>query len=253
MTKLAKHELCPWKCEPDNESCKAYSETVIDGFILGKCFACGRIRKFQNTDGKLSDRDISFDLIEELSSIPISLCNIELNLLEKYKVGYVPNYWGKTKEGKTFKRFDQIYLPCYLDQEFRGFQLKSIVSTDYPKYLTMANDTLIYFTELETKHVDTLVITEDWLSAINVSPTYPALALTTCNLYKQSDIFKFIRDINPKKIIVWLDDDKAGINGGEQVVTLLSNFYNTVWIRKRQEPKNCTQEQISDVINMVDY
>lgn len=241
INSLASKQPCPFGCG----SSDAYSEKkTIDGAI-GKCFSCGKCR---HLDGDYNVRS-NTERYLELSPQRLLACriyDIPATFLRQYGVGYVDQYRISDKA----VRYNQLVLQSLLDGEYRGCQLKNLRSTEKSyKYMTLAKDDLVYYTKLRTEHCETLVITEDWCSAIKVkyATGLEALALTGSQLLRTSFLMGFILKICPDEIIIWLDNDYAGRKGAYKTYKTLSNLFPTRVVQQ-DEPKLLTIEKIKEVL-----
>jgi hypothetical protein len=246
-TQLKRKQPCPFQCG----SSDAYSETNSEKGAFGKCFSCG---KFKWLSGEFAERED--ELYIELPRdrlLAVRIYDIPAVTMRQYGVGYAEKYRVTHK----YVRYSQLVLQCWLDGEYLGCQLKNLRKKvdDKFKYFTLKKEPLIYYTALKTAHCDTLVITEDWASSIKVkyafrdNTTIQALAITGNNFNRRSHLFKFIQKIKPNKIIVWLDNDAAGIDGSKHVTKCLSNVYDVVTLYNVEEPKLQTVEKIKETIN----
>ncbi len=231
------HTQCPFGCG----SSDAYTENEDKG--IGKCFSCGKIKHL----GKdFAHKSVTYypEFQAEYNSHPQNICNIEWEALRKYAIFYTTKL-----EVNGYIRTNQLVLPCYLDEQYRGCQLKSLNAWEHIKYISLKNEPLIYCTTQKTKHIHSLVITEDWLSAIQIHeccPQFEALALLGTKLSRRSAIYKFIQKTKPKHIYIWLDNDAPGHEGAISVDKLLGNtFYSTI-VHSKEEAKNLTKEQIRE-------
>lgn len=247
MDKLKRHAPCPF-LNPSCGSSDAYSEYMDGGIKKGKCFSCGWHKSYGEVEGIEDKVSVTYVPFPYSSSDVEGIYKIypllSFALLDKYKVQLKSII---NKNTNTPSRV--IYLPCYLDGEYRGHQLKQLDST--PKYLSHVNDPLIYYTKLKTEHCETLVITEDWLSSIACSQIKhtEGLAIAGASFKANSELYKFIDKIRPDKIVIWLDDDETGRNGARKVDMLLSNLYLTRIVYNRKEPKECTVQELGNLIN----
>lgn len=222
---LKSHSVCPFGCG----SSDAYSEKQTDSGVFGKCFSCG---KSKGNGGLSSEYAAKYTPLPYNNSITV----------HTHRDYGIAKFESKEINGHTY--YDFVYLPCYLDDEFLGMQIKR--PGREPKYLTFKNDSLIYYTKQKTEHCDTLVITEDWFSAIACGRNegIEALALTGTDLTRHSHLYKFIREIAPNHIIVWLDYDKAGFAGAKKVSKLLENTYSVYTVVSKQEPKQLKSDEL---------
>ena len=152
---------------------------------------------------------------------------------------------------------------CETDAGQLAMKLRSYSGTTYglqirtfslPKYMTYyANgwkDDAAWFGE-GTIHSDTLVITEDYISAYRVyrdtGCDSVALLKTTMSKYTEECLLK----ANYKRIIVWLDPDEAGVKGERKITQRLRYITGTeispaCW---DQEPKELDPRTLKRVLN----
>jgi hypothetical protein len=141
-----------------------------------------------------------------------------------------------------------------IKNEIIGYQVRNLHSNSGPKYLTHyvnseSNGDPSWF----YKMIDTLVITEDYLSAYRVfnSSSCSSLALLRTSLSDKT-LFE-ISEREFKNIIIWLDPDEAGREGAAKVYKKLSHYLPTKTViaiyDNDKEPKECSPAELRDILS----
>jgi len=132
----------------------------------------------------------------------------------------------------------RVILPIEY-QGYKGYTARAVESWQQPKYLEC----------IQNKHPwvsltpgDTLVLTEDILSAGRVAEYLPAMALlgTTLNPISLSIIQLY------NKIFIWLDPDNAGIKGAIGVRKRLGLTKEVQIVRSDKDPKLLSNKEIKE-------
>lgn len=139
------------------------------------------------------------------------------------------------------------------DGKLIGWQVRNLNPLTKPKYLTQ------FMSGIERGDAswfigdkNTLVITEDYLSAYRVNK---ATALTSVALLKTSISDKTLQQISlikPSFIYIWLDPDAAGIKGTHEAMDKLKFFLTDdttlVAVGVDMEPKECSSETLKETL-----
>jgi len=126
-----------------------------------------------------------------------------------------------------------------------GYIARALEAWQKPKYIIHAKNTEYWETE---GNLSTVAITEDVLSA---GVLHEATGLKVFSLLGTTLKKPLFRELikEPKKIIVWLDNDKAGISGSIKILSQLSLYDLDVQIiRGQEEPKNLCSKAINNII-----
>lgn len=146
----------------------------------------------------------------------------------------------------------RVILPVYdTDHVLVAWQQRRILPHDtMPKYLTDKRPDVRYPMFLGTKLFDgdTVVLTEDILSAIVVGRQCAAIALLGTNLTERNR--DKIIALGYSKVVVWLDDDNPDVKKAQRTIRKrLENFADVRVITGHdRDPKETTDEEIRAVL-----
>lgn len=135
-----------------------------------------------------------------------------------------------------------------------GIQVRNLQPSATPKYITSYyNDTHKGEAAWFHQNSKTLVITEDYLSAyrVHIDAKVSSVALLRTSL--SDTTLRQIHELEFDHIIIWLDPDQAGIEGGRKVEKKLDHYLPTstlvsCWL-KDKEPKQHTPEELYGLLN----
>lgn len=172
-------------------------------------------------------------------------------LIERYRIGYVKNEVVRVP-GTTFtvKLKNRVILPCWHSEPFgpefglEWYQARAL-GDDQPKYITIGSEGL--FGGKRGWLGMTLVITEDMLSCIRINEVgYSSIALRSTSL-SDSDLLT-LKD-SYDTIVLWLDNDKAGINGMNKLAKRFElHGKRVIKITNQEEAKRCFNQKIRDIL-----
>lgn len=119
-----------------------------------------------------------------------------------------------------------------------------------PKWILLGSKLVAPFTQVETPP-DTLVLTEDYCSALRISRSYATLPLmgTSLNSNGFSLITKWYKE--GRRVLVWLDNDsQAVVHRAKDIRKQLSPFVDCGIILLKKEPKHFIHDsEIREVIH----
>ena len=167
--------------------------------------------------------------------------------MSKYKLNLADDMYFKESVGG-----DLILKTYNIHGEFAGFQCRSF-NPRKPKYTThlsgTTNGSCAWFYS-SAEHFNEVFITEDFSSAyrINRDTGYTAVALlrTTMDTLSLVDLL----DKAPKKIVIWLDPDEAGMNGAKKLtekIRVFSTDVEVIHAHSPKEPKDCEISELAKV------
>jgi hypothetical protein len=167
--------------------------------------------------------------------------------LNKYGIGLSEQL--KFKIGWSPSR-GRVILPIYQDGELVAYQARRVLPYDTgPKYLTDKRRDVTHPTFLRTdRGGNTLVLTEDILSAIVVGRVVDAAALLGVGL-DSSRLYRLL-DKGYTRFVVVMDDDNAEVRKQQRAMQRLIGQYADVKVVKGHEtdPKEWTEQQIQEAI-----
>lgn len=173
------------------------------------------------------------------------------NLIKQYKIVYVKNEVVQVPWTLLTTRLkNRIILPKLLmgpygDWEGVGWYQARALDDMEPKYITIGPKSLFQGHRLYEGRP--LVLTEDILSCIRVNNVgYNSFGLTGTNL-SDSDLLTLKNTYDT--IILWLDNDKAGIDGMNKLAKRFElHGTKVIKITNQEEPKRCFNQKIRDIL-----
>ena len=141
----------------------------------------------------------------------------------------------------------RIVIPvCDRDGTLLYWQARSVLPSA-PKYINPSVDKNgLVFWAGDHRQKDTLVVTEDILSAIRVSEALPAASLLGC---KMSDA-QALQLGRYSRVLIWLDPDEAGIKGALHARSKLGLLTDVEIVRSDKDPKNLSRREVARVLDV---
>jgi hypothetical protein len=163
--------------------------------------------------------------------------------LHKYGFHYVDNCFRGIK-GKN----EQLALKLVdINGDTIGWQVRNLDGTP-PKYINRFFVTNKGNSSWFNQNSDTLVITEDYLSAYKVFKHTPFNSLALLTTALSDTALKQIIEYNYNNIKIWLDPDEAGIEGTKKVIKKLRYFLQEETkvqiVTQNKEAKESTREEL---------
>jgi len=138
----------------------------------------------------------------------------------------------------------RIIIPVYQGDFLVAVQMRAVLTGHTPKYLNLGGKSIggCMFYSQPIKPSETIIVTEDIMSAIKVGRVFnavsimgttmtPARAMTLCSL--------------TNKVIIWLDGDAAGIKGARRAEKQLGLYgIEARVIRTPKDPKDYSLQEI---------
>ncbi len=239
---------CPTNCGSGeklsvNNSIKSY---------WAYCYRCGHT----DTEYKGKQTLAELEHVQTLNNniptdIPIKLPDdftTDIPLLGRlwlYSAGITEPLWSKYKIGYSPK-LERVVLPIYKDNKLIWFQARALSKGQQPKYLQPSADrSSILFESINNDNLITsnnIVIVEDILSAIVVGRCIKTFSLlgTKITTKQAATLGKY--DL----ITVWLDSDKAGVDGSYNIRKTLSLLTDTRNIITKLDPKKLSTKEINN-------
>lgn len=161
---------------------------------------------------------------------------ISAELAMHYGIGYSPV-------------LERVVIPVYDAGDLVSMQMRAIHDWQKPKYInpkTTMNNVLFYAGARAGSTCT--VLTEDILSAIKVGRVHHATSILGTNL-SDAKAAKIAKD--NLKVYIWLDGDKAGIDGANHARNQLNLLgVQTDLIRTDKDPKEYSLEDIRRIIHI---
>jgi len=133
-----------------------------------------------------------------------------------------------------------------------GWQIRNLTPNATPKYTTHYTSSNSKGDAAWFKGNNTLVITEDYLSAyrVNNDTGYTSVALLRTALSDKT--LRQIHDSNFEYVVIWLDPDEAGVQGATKAYKKLNHFLPSttkiIVLGIDKEPKQCTPAELYDTL-----
>lgn len=145
-------------------------------------------------------------------------------------------------------RMQRVIMPVYEEGELVAVQARALRREHKPKYLgQIRRNPRPAFRAVHREPVDTLVLTEDMLSACRVSKVCDAWALLGTNL--GPSVLAAIGDSHYDRIAIWMDEDEAGINARRKMRSQLQVVGKPVsLIQSDRDPKKHTIIEMRNLI-----
>jgi hypothetical protein len=174
------------------------------------------------------------------------------DLIKKYGISYVKYAKYGSFEGES------LILPVIVDKKLVSYQQRFFPNK---KFLTKGDKSNILY--IECKGSDTLVLVEDYISAIRVGEHAHTICLQ--GVHMMYHVSKFLENID-MNIEIWLDPDKAGVDASvelldklKKILTVSSKYRafairesRTVSIRTTEkQPKDYSGEEIKEILGGV--
>lgn len=139
----------------------------------------------------------------------------------------------------------RVVIPIYDGDNLTGVQCRAVFEGQVPKYMNRKGNSKGAFWA-HTALYDTVVITEDILSAIKVGRLCGACS-TLGTVLHDSIIAEHLLD---KRVLVWYDGDEAGRKGSAKAMKALAMMGVTcVEIQTEDDPKEYNLNEMRDIIN----
>lgn len=164
-----------------------------------------------------------------------------------FKAGITPRIINKYSIGYS-KKLRRVILPVY-GNGLIWFQNRAVFEGQKPKYLQPNIAKNAIFNVGLINRNSTVIIVEDILSAIRVTEAgYVAVSILGTKL---SD-WQIHRITNAKRVITWLDGDRAGRKGAASIRKTLSMLMEVGNIVTEKDPKCYSDQQIRKIIGESD-
>ena len=174
---------------------------------------------------------------------------ISAELARRYKIGYSDN-------------LNRIILPVYAidrtttdviddtnsEMVLDALQMRAVRSQMRPKYLNPYGPKISSALFWAGKKTDSVIMTEDILSAIKVGKYHYSVSILGTTL-TEGRLARIIAN-GIKKVYVWLDPDYAGIKGTKQAMNKFAlQGIECIRIKSEKDPKEYTKKDIMRFIN----
>lgn len=217
---ISKSNYCPHCKGPHENECFV---TYDNGY---HCFSCG-VSSIENEDKYcfkpriLQSNNVYLPdtIIKDYSKFPVEIMHWLYNYslykddIKKYNIMYVPYDKFLTKSGLEFSGDSLIFPIINDDMEIVYYQRRF-----FPKkqILTVGNRDCLFVTEQQkvNSFSDTIILVEDYISAIRVGQICPCICLFGTSL-KQTQLNYILRHYS--NVITWLDGDDPGQAGAHKI------------------------------------
>lgn len=135
-----------------------------------------------------------------------------------------------------------------------GVQVRNLVRNAVPKYITSyCNSTYKGESSWFYDNPQTLVITEDYLSAYRVNRDAGVSSVALLRTSVSDTTLRQIHDLNFEVIHIWLDSDQAGLEGATKAAQKLRHYlpFHTIVdvMHIDKEPKEHTKEELRGLLH----
>lgn len=240
------------KCRIDC-SCGTGRTMVVNNYIKhysAYCFRCNR--KEYHYKGQIGLNECTFK-DKEVRQVKIELPEDTIPLIEAtgyyasigrkimYRCNIMEDLWTKHNIGFS-DSLRRVVMPVYDSNNLIWYQLRATEANKI-KYLQPSADKNVCYHIKGNK--DTIVITEDILSAIKVSQVTDTLSLLGTKINNKA--LNILSEY--KEVVIWLDGDTAGINGSHSIRKSISLLCDNVrQVLTESDPKKYNMEQIREII-----
>lgn len=239
---------CSDGCGQDNSQIISHGQR---GFSR-HCFRCGSSEFVPHGIRKISEivaiRQARGELVdielpdEYTTDVPVQLAvwyfkyGISDDLAKKYGIGYDPSS-------------HRIILPVWEDGILTAYNARATIEGQFPKYINQeggAVGSALFYADLSFPESKSTVLTEDYLSAVKISTVHHATSmlgttLTDARAVKLANKFD--------TVYIWLDSDKAGMNGALKAARKLRMLgVNVERIQTENDPKTYSREYIENIL-----
>jgi hypothetical protein len=246
MTLIKSGLACPF-CE----SSDAYSE-YQNGWY---CFSCHKT-KFKETPDTAVPEVKSYKQVELPGDFILTVPEIHAKWWRQYQIEDMVIKCHQLGWSETYKR---IVIPVYnkWNDQLINWQGRAVFPNQSPKYTNVRGAEPYFFianTCWADQDADTwdgwnnIVLVEDVLSAIKVNRAAPVVAIAMLGTGSKR-IVKFLKELKPRKVILWLDGDQAGQSGSIKLFRQLNKFFTVEQILTNEDPKEYSNSQIEELIH----
>ena len=146
------------------------------------------------------------------------------------------------------KDMHRVIMPVYEGKELVAVQARALHREHKPKYLgQIRRNPRPAFWAPHSASVDTLVLTEDMLSACRVAKVCDACSLLGTNL--MPSVLAQIGASDYERIAIWMDDDSAGLNARRKMRSQLQvTGKEIVLIHSDRDPKKHSLTEMRSLI-----
>tara|TARA_R110000851_G_scaffold5915_2_gene24016 strand:+ start:537 stop:1244 length:708 start_codon:yes stop_codon:yes gene_type:complete len=197
-----------------------------------------------NTEALRAVRDIK--LPEDITYEPTEFSREARMWL--FKGGLTPSVWKQYRIGYS-KRLERVVLPVYdTNNTLIWFQCRAVLKGQSPKYLQPSRDrsNVLFTAGIATDRARAIVV-EDIMSAIRVGEaTTTELAVSLLGTKITEGQAAYLGQF--ERCTSWLDGDKAGRRGSNNIRKTLSLLTECDNIRTTEDPKFYSNKQIQEIL-----
>lgn len=233
---VSKHHLCPYRQTPhENLAYVVYNNGSW-------CYSCNK-GVFKDNEFYSYKSTPSFLSINKSCNLPTNYSNIkefslELkawlyryyifdDLIYKYSIRYCPYTYFTTAKGQVFEG-ESLIFPVIIDNEIVAYQQRF-----FPNKIFFSKNTKKHIFECGNYNTNTVVLVEDFISAIRVGEINNCIWLEGVGLTQEkiSYIMK-----NYSNIYIWLDGDEPGQENAIKIFKKLNKLIqeDTNWYAFRR-------------------
>lgn len=259
---IEKRNKCPWRNEPHMNLAYAI---YTDGDY---CYSCNR-GSFKSRDWMLDrnvlciNEDIVFPTgtsnnIKEFSTKTLAWLYkyyVYDSLIKKYSIFHCPYNYFQTSSGIVYEG-ESLIFPIIINNSIIAYQQRF-----FPNKNFYSKNTNYHIFDCGNHHTNTVVIVEDFISAIRVGEMENCIWLQGTDL--SNSVLNYIIK-NYFNIIIWLDGDKPGQEAAKRIENKLRKrwenlyWFNAFAVREQRtirniitenDPKSYSNYEIREIIN----
>lgn len=234
-------DLCP-SC--GKKGCFSIVRTTTQ--LAYQCFSCKISGYINMTKPTLQQRKLYKEMQQEhtVAELPYDYTTLLPNEAKIFMMKYALDDKQLSRNNIGYSPHREMFVyPVHYKGELKAVQYRLLYNDpDMPKYITHG-DKAPYVINHATS--DDVVLTEDILSAIKVSKYTNAICLLGTSLTFRH--LKELIDGKYKRIFIWLDPDKAGVDGRRKIAKELSIYgFKPIVLKSEGDPKETFYKDIEE-------
>lgn len=238
------------ECEAGVDTKRRLYIKRTDRGLVAYCHHCNQTGFVLNNDDRLSTW-----INKPTASVTNNVKPVIASLTHEGKTWLRKHYCDTTNScfnGIAGERHKVALTLHNTEQQPIGWQIRNLTPNATPKYTTYYNSSSSKGDAAWFSGNNTLVITEDYLSAwrVNYDTGYTSVALLRTALSDKT--LRQIYDFNFEFVVIWLDPDEAGVQGATKAYKKLNHFLPSttkiIVLGIDKEPKQCTPAELVDIL-----
>lgn len=154
--------------------------------------------------------------------------------IRQWAIGYSPS-------------LNRVILPIYREGKLKAYQARRLKDDDGPKYISYGLHGEKYLYCQHEEPASTLVVCEDYLSAVKCYRYADSVALL--GIAMPDEVMDKVLKHDYDRVVVWLDHDNTHVTKQERkLVRRLEMYVNNVVYIKNTDPKKVSDEVLKGVL-----